>query len=437
MRLQDAVEFVTAKLPKIFSLGRPDVTTTESLKFINALGEVVLTASPADALRASIQSLHSALTAACQAHPTRVHQLCTYTLLDTFNASLWTLHRKALQTKSEEHVNATISYRFLYEQRVAGMSHLLNALSDVERTSVRMSEVIERLDLLKEDLMAFDEELVWHHALYGESVETLRWQFADANFWLANPDEWKRRVGEIEPRLKWKTQLEKQRFKKFLLSRKSPKSKMPLSLYALPSVMKPIPESEMLSEIEQYERALFNHQTPKPMRELGGASVYAHYAFSCLEQNQPLKALALFRKNLMLHLKNPDAWLNLGVGNFLAGTLHRAKFCFEKAHALRPDIFTANDLGTVYALLGLREKAKSLWSKHLKNETAIEPTYNFATMLIAENSLIEASKLLEWCGEHDKTHGETAFNMAVVMEREANDFLAERYYALAAKLGVK
>jgi tetratricopeptide (TPR) repeat protein len=437
MRLQDSIQFATAKLPEVFSSERADVTTTESLKFIITLGEIALATAPATTLHLSIQSLIETLTSACQANPTRVQQICTYTLLDTFNSSLWTLHRKALQTKSEEHVNATISYRFLYEQRVAGMTLLLSMLPDVERTSVRMSEVIERLDLLKEDFISFDEELVWHHALYGESVETLRWQFADANFWLANPDEWKRRVGEIEPRLKWKTQLEKQRFKKFLLSRKSPKSKMPLSLYALPSVMKPIPESEMLSEIEQYERALFNHQTPKPMRELGGASVYAHYAFSCLEQNQPLKALALFRKNLMLHLKNPDAWLNLGVGNFLAGTLHRAKFCFEKAHALRPDIFTANDLGAVYALLGLREKAKSLWSKHLKNEAAIEPTYNFATMLIAENSLIEASKLLEWCGEHDKTHGETAFNMAVVMEREAKDFLAERYYALAAKLGVK
>jgi len=425
-----------AKLPEVFSSERADVTTTESLKFINALGAIVLS-SQTDALRSSIQSLFATLTSASQANPTRVQQICTYTLLDTFNSSLWTLHRKALQTKSEEHVNATISYRFLYEQRVAGMTLLLSMLPDVERTSVRMSEVIERLDLLKEDFISFDEELVWHHALYGESVETLRWQFADANFWLANPDEWKRRVGEIEPRLKWKTQLEKQRFKKFLLSRKSPKSKMPLSLYALPSVMKPIPESEMLSEIEQYEHALFNHQTPKPMREFGGASVYAHYAFACVEQNQPLKALAFFRKNLMFNLKNPDAWLNLGVGNFLAGTLHRAKFCFEKAYSLHPDIFAANDLGAVYASLGMREKAKSLWSKYLKNETAIEPTYNFATMLIADSSMIEASKLLQWCGERDKTHGETAFNMAVVMEREAKDFLAERYFALAAKLGVK
>ncbi len=423
-----------AKLPEVFSSERADVTTTESLKFINALGAMVLS-SHTDTLRSSIQSLFATLTSACQAHPKRVQQICTYTLLDTFNSSLWTLHRKALQTKSEEHVNATISYRFLYEQRVEGMSYLLNALPEVEKTSVCFGEIADKIALLKEDFMAFDEELIWHQAIYGEAVGTLRWEFADWKFWLANPDAWKQRVAEVEPRLKWKTQLEKQRFKKFLLSRKSPKSKTPL--YVVPSVMKPIPEREMLAEIEQYEHALLNHQTPKPMREFGGASTYAHYAFACLEQNQPLKALALFRKNLMFNLKNPDAWLNLGVGNFLAGTLHRAKFCFEKAYALRPDSFAANDLGAVYALLGWREKAKSLWSKHLKNETAIEPTYNFATMLIAENSLIEAGKLFQWCGEHDKTHGETAFNMAIVMEREAKDFLAERYYALAAKLGVK
>ncbi len=432
MRLQDAIEFVMVKLPEVFSSERADVTTTESLKFIQALGAVELAAAPA-----AIQSLRATLTSACQANPTRVQQICTYTLLDTFNSSLWTLHRKAAQTKSEEHLNATISYRFLYEQRVSGMSHLLNALPEVERTSVCFGEIADKIALLKEDFMAFDEELIWHYAVYSEPVSTLRWEFADWKFWLSNPDTWKQRVAEIEPRLKWKTQLEKQRFKKFLLSRKSPKSKTPLSLYVLPSVIKPISESEMLSEIEQYEHALFNHQTPKPMREFGGASVYAHYAFACLEQNQPLKALAFLRKNLMFNLKNPDAWLNLGVANFLAGTLHRAKFCLEKAHALRPDIFAANDLGAVYASLGIRDKAKSLWNKHLKNETAIEPTYNFATMLIADNSMIEASKLLQWCGERDKTHGETAFNMAIVMEREAKDFLAERYFTLAAKLGVK
>ncbi len=434
MRLQDAVEFVTAKLPEVFSSERADVTTTESLKFINALGAIVLS-SHTDRLRLSIQPLFATLTSACQANPTRVQQICTYTLLDTFNSSLWTLHRKAAQTKSEEHLNATISYRFLYEQRAAGMSHLLNALPEVERTSVCFGEIADKIVLLKEDFMAFDEELIWHHAIYSEPVATLRWEFADWKFWLANPDTWKQRVAEVEPRLKWKTQLEKQRFKKFLLTRKSPKSKTPL--YVVPSVVKPIPESEMLVEIEQYERALLNHQTPKPMREFGGASVYAHYAFSCLEQNQPMKALGMFRKNVMLNLKNPDAWLNLGVGNFLVGTLHRAKFCFEKAVALRSDIFSANDLAVSYASLGLCEKAKSLWNKYLKNEAAIEPTYNFATMLIAENSLIEAGKLLQWCGERDKTHGETAFNMAIVMEREAKDFLAERYYALAAKLGVK
>ncbi|MFQ3607044.1 MAG: hypothetical protein SNJ55_00245 [Chloroherpetonaceae bacterium] len=434
MRLQDSVQFVTAKLPEVFSSERVDVTTTESLKFINALGEIALAPAPA-ALQATVQSLLATLASACQAMPVRVQQVCAYTLLDTFNSSLWTLHRKVLQTKSEEHINATISYRFLYEQRVAGMTLLLGMLPDVERTSVRMSEVTEKLALLKEEFIAFDEELIWHHATYGESVGTLRWQFADANFWLANPDTWKQRVGEIEPRLKWKSALEKQRFKKFLLSRKSPKSKTPF--YALPSVMKPIPESEMLSEIEQYERALFNHQTPKPMSEFGGASVYAHYAFACLEQNQPMKALGAFRKNVMLNLKNADAWLNLGVGNFLAGTLHRAKFCLEKSYALRDDIFTANDLAVVYASLGLREKAKSLWSKYLKNEVAIEPTYNVATLFLAENNLLDAGKLFQWCGERDKAHGETAFNMAIVMEREAKDFLAERYFTLAAKLGVK
>ncbi len=437
MRLQDSVQFLTAKLPEVFSserVERVDVTTTESLKFINALGEIVLTTAPG-ALHASIQSLLAKLASACKAMPMRVQQVCAYTLLDTFNSSLWTLHRKASQTRSEEHIHATISYRFLYEQRVAAMTHLLNALPDVERTSVRMSEVTEKLTLLKEDFIAFDEELVWHHALYSDSIATLRWQFSDMDFWLANPDTWKQRVGEIEPRLKWKAALEKQRFKKFLLSRKSPKSKTPF--YALPSVMKTIPESEMLSEIEEYERALFNHQTPKPMREFGGASVYAHYAFACLEQNQPLKALAAFRQNVMLDIRNADAWLNLGVGNFLAGTLHRAKFCFEKAYALRDDVFTANDLAVAYASLGLRDKAKRLWSKYLKNETAIEPTYNIATLLLAENNLIEAEKLFQWCGEHDKAHGETAFNMAIVMEREAKDFLAERYFTLAAKLGVK
>lgn len=431
MRLQDSVQFVTAKLPEVFSSERVDVTTTESLKFINALGEIALAAT----LDASIQSLLATLASACQVMPVRVQQVCTYTLLETFNLSLWTVHRKSLQTRSEEQVNATISYRFLYEQRAAAMTLLLNALPEVERTSVRMSEVTEKLALLKEEFKSFDEELVWHHAIYDESVGTLRWQFADTKFWLANPDAWKQRVEEIEPRLKWKGTLEKQRFKKFLLSRKSPKSKMPL--YILPSVMKPIPESEMLSEIEQYEHALLNHQTPKPMREFGGALVYAHYAFACLEQNQPMKALGAFRKNAMLNLRNADAWLNLGVGNFLAGTLHRAKFCFEKAYALRDDIFSANDLAVVYALLGLREKARSLWSRYLKNEVAIEPTYNVATLLLAENNLLDASKLFQWCGEHDKAHGETAFNMAIIMEREAKDFLAERYFTLAAKLGVK
>lgn len=436
MRLQDSVQFVTAKLPEIFSSERADVTTTESLKFINALGQVALvTASASAGFQDSIKSLMASLTSACRANPARVQQICTYTLLDTFNSSLWTLHRKAAQTKSEEHLNATIFYRFLYEQRVAAMQLMLSVLPDIEKTSVRMGEVIEKLELLKEDFVAFDEELVWNHAIYAETVETLRWQFTDMNFWLANPDMWKQRVRELEPRLKWKAMLEKQRFKKFLLSRKSPKFKVPF--YVLPSVMKPLSESQMVSEIEQYEQALFNHQTPKPLPEFGGASVYAHYALSCLEQNQPLKALALFRKNLMLNLKNADSWLNLGAGNFLAGTLHRAKFCFEKAYTLRDDIFTANDLAVVYATLGLREKARSLWKKYIKNEAAIEPTYNTGTLLLAENNLIEASKLFEWCGEHDKAHGETAFNMAIVMEREAKDFLAERYFTLAAKLGVK
>ncbi len=435
MRLQESVQFVTAKLPEVFSSHRADVMTTESVKFITALGEVARACAPPAHLQSSIQSVHDALMSACQALPERVQQVCNYTLLDTFNSSLWTLHRKALQSKSEEHINATITYRFLYEQRVAGMSILLDMVADVEKTSVRVGEIVEKLTLLKEDFAAFDEELIWHHAIYGESVATLRWQFADMNFWLANVDAWKQRVGEVEPRLKWKASIEKQRFKKFLLSRKSPKFKIPF--FVAPSVMKPIPENEMLSEIEQYEHALFNHKTPKPLPEFGGASVYAHYAFSCLEQNQPMKALAAFRKNAMLQLKNPDAWLNLGVGNFLAGTLHRAKFCFEKAYALRDDIFTVNDLAVAFASLGMRDKARSLWSKHLKNEAAIEPTYNIATLLLAENNLLEAGKLFEWCGAHDKTHGETAFNMAIVMEREAKDFLAERYFALAAKLGVK
>ncbi|MGQ9805185.1 MAG: tetratricopeptide repeat protein [Chlorobiales bacterium] len=435
MRLQESVQFVKAKLPEIFSSERADVTTTESLKFITTLGEVALATAPAAALHPSIQSFMAALSSACQAMPIRVQQVCTYTLLDTFNSSLWTLHRKASQTRSEEHLNAVVSYRFLYEQRIAGMTRLLSALPDVERTSVRIGEVTEKLDLLKEDFISFDEELIWNHAIYGESVETLRWQFTDMNFWLANPDMWKQRVGEVEPRLKWTKAMEKQRFKKFLLSRKSPKTKTPF--YVLPSAIKPMSEADMLSEIEQYEQALFNHQTPKPMPEFGGASIYAHYALLCLEQNQPLKALALFRKNLMLNLKNPDSWLNLGVGNFLAGTLHRAKFCFEKAYTLRDDIFTANDLAAVYATLGFREKAKSLWKKYIKNEAAIEPTYNTGTLLLAENNLLEAGKLFQWCGEHDKAHGETAFNMAIVMEREAKDFLAERYFTLAAKLGVK
>ncbi len=435
MGLQESVQFVMAKLPEVFSAERADVTTTESLKFITALGEVALVSAPPAHLQASIQSVHGALMSACQSLPERVQQVCNYTLLDTFNSSLWTLHRKAVQSKTEEHINATITYRFLYEQRVAGMSLMLDMLADVEKTSVRVGKIMEKLTLLKEDFEAFDEELIWHHAIYGESVATLRWQFADMNFWLANLDAWKQRVGEIEPRLKWKATIEKQRFKKFLLSRKSPKFKIPF--YVVPSVMKPMPESEMLSEIEQYEQALFNHKTPKPLPEFGGASLYAHYAFSCLEQNQPLRALAVFRKNLMLNLKNPDAWINLGVGNFLANTLHRAKFCFEKAYSLREDIFTTNDLAVVYASLGMREKAKNLWKKYLKNETAIEPTYNIATLLLAENNLLEAGKLFEWCGAHDKAHGETAFNMAVVMEREAKDFLAERYFALAAKLGVK
>lgn len=435
MRLQESVQFVTAKLPEIFSSDRADVTTTESLKFITALGEVTLASAPAAARHASIQSLLATLTSMCQAMPMRVQQVCAYALLDTFNSSLWTLHRKAMQSKSEEHINATITYRFLYEQRVAGMSLMLNMLPDIEKKSAHMSEVSEKLTLLKEDFTSFDEELIWHHAIYGESVATLRWQFADMNFWLANVDAWKQRVGEVEPRLKWKASIEKQRFKKFLLSRKSPKFRIPF--YVVPSVMKPIPENEMLSEIEQYEHALFNHKTPKPLPEFGGASVYAHYAFSCLEQNQPLKALGAFRKNVMLNLKNPDAWINLGVGNFLANTLHRAKFCFEKAYTLREDIFTTNDLAVAYASLGLREKARNLWKKYLKNETAIEPTYNAATLLLAENNMLDAGKLFQWCGERDKAHGETAFNMAVVMEREAKDFLAERYFALAAKLGVK
>lgn len=435
MRLQDSVQFLTAKLPEVFSSERADVTTTESLKFITTLGEVALATAPAAMIHSSIQSLMAALPSVCQAMPIRVQQVCTYTLLDMFSSSLWTLHRKASQTRSEEHLNATVSYRFLYEQRIAGMTRLLSALPDVERTSVRMSEVIEKLDLLKEDFISFDEELIWNHAIYGESVETLRWQFTDMNFWLANPDMWKRRVEGIESRLKWTGVLEKQRFKKFLLARKSPKTKTPF--YVLPSAMKPMSEADMLSEIEPYERALFNHQTPKPISEIGGASIYAHYAFSCLEQNQPMKALGAFRKNVMLNLKNPDAWLNLGVGNFLSGTLHRAKFCFEKAFALRDDMFSANDLAVAYAALGLREKAKTLWNKHLRNETAIEPTYNMATLFLAENNLLEAAKLFQWCGEHDKAHGETAFNMAIVMEREAKDFLAERYFTLASKLGVK
>lgn len=435
MNLQASIDVATQKLPDLFSASRPDVTTTEAVKFVAALGEVALVAPPPAQLHAKIERLKDALLSACHALPERARQICDYALLDTLNASVWTAHRKAVQTKSEDDVNATLQYRFLYEERVAGMTLLLEALPETEKSRPKIVELAEKLALLKEDFAAFDEELIWHHSLYGEPLSALRWRFLELDFWLAKSDEWKKRLAEAEPRLKWREKLNKERFKKFLLSRKSPKSKTPL--YVVPDVAKPIPESLALAEIERYESDVLNHREPKPLATEGGMTLYAHYAFSCLAQNLPLKALAAFRKNVMLQLQNPDAWLNLGVANFLAGTLHRAKFCFEKANALRADIHAANDLGATLATLGWREKAIALWSKFLKNDVAIEPTYNLATMRIAENNLIEAGKLLQWCGERDKTHGETAFNLAIVMEREAKDFLAERYFALAAKLGVK